>query len=108
MARKRKEPEAPAEDEKPEVDPGSPIGQQFIPGMAPAKNDRVHPKAVLYVKERDRRIAAGKDEKAAHTDLLEAMLTEGIESYEYGGLTVTVQANRKVKATFSEDQADQE
>lgn len=72
-------------------------GQQHLPGMAPVKNPRIHPKAVRYAKLRDARIRAGEEEKAAHETLLTAMVEEGIEDYVYKGLSCHIDDTKKVK-----------
>lgn len=69
----------------------------YLPGMAPKKNKKVHPKAELYASHRDARIAAGKEEKEAKTDLVETMCEEGLEVYEYGDLRVDLTNKRDVK-----------
>ena len=73
--------------------------QMFIAGTAPEKNEVVHRAARRYVKERDARIAANKAEKEAHDHLLEKMLEQGLDSYEYGDLHVFVDNKRKCKVT---------
>jgi hypothetical protein len=73
--------------------------QQFIEGTAPEKNEVVHRAAKRYVKERDARIAANKAEKEAHDYLLDKMIEEGLDSYEYGDLKVFVDNKRKCKVT---------
>lgn len=69
--------------------------QEYIPGTEPVKNNRVHAAAKRYAGERDVRIQANKDEKAAHDTLLSIMLEEGLEAYEYGDISVTIDAKRK-------------
>ena len=71
--------------------------QEYLPGTAPEKNDRVHRAARRYVKLRDARMAANEEEKAAHTSLLETMIEERLESYEYGDLSVHIDSTRKCK-----------
>jgi hypothetical protein len=69
--------------------------QEYLPGTEPLKNNRVHPAAKRYAKERDDRIAANKAEKEAHDNLLAIMLEEGLETYEYGDISVSIDAKRK-------------
>lgn len=80
--------------------------QQFMPGTEPVKNPRVHKAAVRYVEERDARIAANKEEKAAHDTLLAIMREEGLESYEYGNLKIWVDGSYKVKVKGGKEEED--
>ncbi len=73
------------------------LHQDFLPGTAPVKNKKVHPKALRYVEMRDTRIAANKEEADAHDNLLHAMLEEGLEVYEYGDLRVDISNSKKCK-----------
>jgi hypothetical protein len=67
--------------------------------MAPKKNRKVHGKAIAYADARDARIAANAVEKEAHDTLLYAMLEEGLSTYEYGELKVTVDEKLKCRVT---------
>ena len=69
--------------------------------LGPVRHPVIHPKAIEYVRLRNARMAAGREEKEAHTDLLNTMLEEGVQVYQYGGVTVNVQNNPKVKATVA-------
>lgn len=75
--------------------------QTHFEGTGPVKNERVHRAAKRYVEERDARIAANKEEKAAHDSLLAIMREEGLESYEYGNLSLHIDGTFKVKAKLS-------
>ena len=78
-----------------------PREQQHLPGQEPVKNDRVHRAAKRYAKLRDERMAANEEEKAAHNTLLGIMKEEGLEVYEYGDLTVAIDAQEKCKVRFA-------
>ena len=71
--------------------------KDFLPGMAPRKNQRVHTAALRYVKARDERIALNVTEKEAHQSLLIKMKEEGLEDYIYGDLEVHVDNREKCK-----------
>ena len=71
--------------------------QKHLPGTAPKKNTRIHPKAVRYFDLMQARIAAGKEEKDAKTTLTEAMIEDGLDHYEYGGIRVDIDTKRNVK-----------
>jgi hypothetical protein len=72
--------------------------QEPLPGAEPGeKNERVHRAAKAYQKERDARIAANRKEAEAHEHLLDCMLDEGLDSYEYGGIQVFVDNKRKCR-----------
>lgn len=77
--------------------------QAHIPTLEPQKNPRVHAAAKRYVEERDNRIAANKEEKAAHDTLLSIMREEKIDSYEYGNLKVFIDGTFKVKVKGGKD-----
>lgn len=70
--------------------------QQNLPGTD-VKNDRVHRAAKQYAKLRDERIAANEAEHDAHEKLMEVMTEEGLDSYSYGDVDVTVTSKRKAK-----------
>lgn len=61
----------------------------------PVKNKRVHAAAKRYYALMLDRKAAGEDEKAAHDTLLNCMMEEGLEHYEYQGLTVDLDTKKK-------------
>lgn len=75
--------------------------QQYIPGTEPKKNNRVHTAAKRYAARRDERMAANEEEKAAHQTLLETMIEEGLDSYEYGDVEVHIDATKKVKVKIA-------
>lgn len=90
----KKKPPAPTRDD-----------QQYMPGMEPVKNNKVDAAARRYARLRDARMAAGKEEKDAHTNLLDVMTSEGIDSYDFKGLHVAIDATKKVKVTIGEGTA---
>lgn len=81
--------------------------QEYLPEMAPVKNDRVHKAALRYHKLILERKAAGEEENDAHTTLLATMLEEGLESYEYSSLSVHVDAHKKCKVKVEKKQAEE-
>jgi hypothetical protein len=84
MARKR--------TEEPEVEQG-----YIDPEFAPKKNARIHKAAKRYYGLMLERKAAGDEEKASHDTLLNIMLEEGVDSYEYQDLKVAVDTSKKCK-----------
>jgi hypothetical protein len=84
MARKR--------TEEPEME------QEVLhPDFKPVKNQRVHKAAKRYYSEMLARKSAGEEEKAAHDTLLNIMLEEGLDFYEYQDLKVAVDTSKKCK-----------
>lgn len=75
--------------------------QPEIPGTETPKNAKVHNAAIRYSKRRDERIAANKEEKAAHTSLLEIMDQQGVTSYNYGDVEVHIDQDRKAKVKIA-------
>lgn len=73
--------------------------QEFLPGTAPVKNDRIHKHAKRYAQLRDDRMAANKEEKEAHDTLLAIMAELGVDAYEYGDVKVFVDKKQKVKVS---------
>lgn len=71
--------------------------QEFIPGLAPKKVPKVHAAALRYADERDKRMAANKEEKEAQQFLLDKMQEAGLEIYEYGDVKVYLDSTRKAK-----------
>lgn len=70
--------------------------QANLPGTD-VKNDRVHRAAKQYARLRDDRIAANEAEHDAHEKLMEVMQEEGLDSYSYGDVDVTVTNKKKAK-----------
>lgn len=71
-----------------------------IPQLADKRDDEVIRAAKRYIRERDKRIEANKEEKAAHEFLLNTMrdnLEPGQNSYCYGDLTVFIDSAIKCK-----------
>ena len=77
--------------------------QEYLPGTAPVKNERVHKAAQHYVKCRDTRIAANKEEKEAHETLLGYMNEAGLTDYEYKDVSVHVDVDKKCKVSNPKD-----
>lgn len=73
------------------------VEEEYLPGMEPKKNPKIHPKAMRYAKLRDERIAANEAEKEAHDTLLFVMLEEGVTHYKYGTLEVSIDEKKKCK-----------
>jgi len=67
------------------------------PDFKPVKNARVHKAAKRYYCLMLERKAAGDEEKAAHDTLLNTMMEEGLETYEYQDLKVAVDTSKKCK-----------
>lgn len=73
---------------------------QFLPGMAPVKNDKVHKAAMSYADMRDERMGLIRAEVEAMAVLVDAMETAGIKSYAYGDVSVEMTTKNKVKVRF--------
>lgn len=67
------------------------------PDFKPVKNERVHKAAKHYYDLMLERKAAGDDENDAHDSLLNVMLEEGLEHYEYKGVFVDVNIKKACK-----------
>lgn len=64
--------------------------QQNIAGIGDEKNPRIHNAAKIYAKRRDERIAANALEKEQKTKLMEVMTEEGVDTYSYGDVDVSI------------------
>jgi len=84
MARKK--------SDEPEVEQG-----YIDPDFKPVKNARVHKAAKRYYSLMLERKAAGEEEKASHDTLLNIMMEEGLDFYEYQDLKVAVDTSKKCK-----------
>lgn len=84
--------------------------QAVIEGTGPEMNKPVHEAALHYARERDARMAAGEDEKAAKVALIEKMNKAGLTHYEYGDLIVHIDSaqNVKVKTQAAQTGDDEE
>ena len=102
MATKTKK--KPASKPKRKPRPPRPV-QQHIPGMEPVKNERVHKCAIAYEHVRDARCELSKEEKDAHATLLGVMEEEGVTSYAYGDMLVTIGDKKKVKVQRIKEEA---
>jgi hypothetical protein len=69
--------------------------QQPLPGAEDVKNPKIHRLAQAYARARDERMEYTETEKKAHNRLLDGMIAEGLESYKYGSLTVTIDQKKK-------------
>lgn len=79
----------------------SELKQQFIPGLEPEKNERVHNAACsLALAERERK-AWTSTSKEAHEFLLRVMEEEGLDAYEYGDVFVRINKTSKAKAVVA-------
>lgn len=86
---------------------------EYLPGAGPEYNAPVHQAAERYAKRRDERMAANKEETAAHDTLLEVMTEQGITSYSYKGVEAHIDNTKKVKVKLASeggasDEADEE
>lgn len=71
--------------------------QPSLPDADDVKNPKVHRAALRYIRERDERMEKTEQEKEAHNALLDVMIQEGLESYKYGDLSVSIDLTRKCK-----------
>jgi nucleosome binding factor SPN SPT16 subunit len=76
--------------------------QQNLP-QTDEKNERVHRAAKMYAKRRDERMAANEVEKEAHEKLLETMVEEGLDTYSYADLDVTINNSKKCRVVIGGD-----
>lgn len=74
---------------------------QYIEGFGPEYNKAVHEAAERYLNRRNERMAANKEETAAHETLLEIMTAQGITSYSYKGVEAHIDNTRKVKVKIA-------
>lgn len=95
-----------AHEEEPEVEQGV-----LDPEFETAKNPKIEKFAKRYRKLMLARKAAGEEETVAHQELLDVMIGEGIDHYEYQKLVVHVNAGKKkvkVKIKGADDDDDQD
>lgn len=78
------------------------------PDFKTVKNARVHKAAKRYYDAIRKRKAVGEDEVAAHDTLLNTMMEEGLEHYEYQGLEVHVNTAKKCKVKMASESANGE
>ena len=71
--------------------------RQFLPGMEPVKNDKVHKAAMFYADVRDDRMALTKQEVDAMAVLVDAMEAADLRAYAYGDVSVEMTTKNKVK-----------
>lgn len=91
-----KKPAKPAK-EKPPSKRGRQKGQQkHLPGMAPKKDNDIHPVALEYVQARDTRMEYGRSEVELRERLIALLEKKGVSGYEYDDISV-VTAKKKVK-----------
>lgn len=84
--------------EKPASKRGRKKGEQLhIDGMAPAKNAKVHPIALNYVRIRDHRMEMTKEEVELKGRLLAVMQAEGLTEYAFDDISVEVKHSDDVK-----------
>lgn len=90
----------PKNEKKPRPKKG---GQEHLPGLAPAKNTKVHGLAMRYAEARDERMECGRAEKALKTSLIEMMHKEGLTSYEYGDVRVDLDTKEEIKVKIGSE-----
>lgn len=81
-----------------EVEQGS-----IHPDFETEKNPKIEKQARRYRKLMLARKSAGEEETAAHEELLETMVAEGVDHYEFRGLVVHVNNNKKCKVKMKGD-----
>ncbi len=78
-------------------------GQAFMPGQEPAKNKKIHPKAVAFWNaERDYKTAK-KRRADANATLLVTMEKEGLDVYQFERVTAEVIHSDRVKVKYAPD-----
>jgi hypothetical protein len=93
-----------ADVDEPELEQGT-----IHPDFETPKNPKIEKFARRYRKLMLARKAAGEEEVVAHAELLDVMIAEGIDHYEYQKLVAHVNAGKKkvkVKIKGADDDAD--
>lgn len=88
-----------ADPEEPDLEQGT-----IHPDFETAKNPKIEKAARRYRKLMLERKAAGEEEVEAHGELLETMIAEGVEHYEFHGLVVHVNKKSKCKVKMKGDE----
>lgn len=81
--------------------------QQNLPSTD-VKNDRVHRAAKMYAKRRDERMAANIVEKEQHDKLMETMVEEGLDTYSYADVEVSINSSKKCRVVIGGDRKNEE
>ncbi len=84
--------------------------QEYLPGAAPKKIPGVHSAALKMLDAVAATKAVKAEEDAAREKVREQMEKAGIDSYEYGGLTVKIDLKRtpKVKLAGKREEGEDE
>lgn len=82
-----------------------PGGQEHLPGAEPMeKNPRIHNLARRVKAASKEWSAAAEEHKGLKQSLIEAMIEEGLEHYEYGDVKVDMDTSRKLKVRIANDE----
>lgn len=82
--------------------------QEYLPGTAPKKIASVHKAALLMLDAVGNTKEMKAEEDAAREKVRSAMEKEGIDTYEYGGLTVRIDLKRTPKVKLAGNRLDDE
>jgi predicted methyltransferase MtxX (methanogen marker protein 4) len=83
--------------------------QEPLPEMGvQPKNPKIHAAVLRYVKERDARMEAGRDEVAAKNALIELMVEQKVDHYVYGDVRADLDTLRKLKCKVGKSDDDGE
>lgn len=86
-----------------------PGGQEHLPGAEPMeKNPKIHNLARRVKAASKEWSAAAEEHKGLKQSLIEAMIEEGLEHYEYGDVTVDIDTKRKLKVKVESDDEEAE
>lgn len=72
--------------------------QEFLPGLAPEKNPKVHKQALLFMQAKDEAKLAAKKAKEAGAQLVFIMHDQKVDHYAYGDLDVKIDLKSTAKA----------
>jgi hypothetical protein len=88
--------------------PAAELEQKFIPGTEPKKIPGVHKAALAMLDAIGATKAIKADEDSAREKVREQMEKAGIDTYEYGGLTVKIDLKRTPKVKFAGERTEGE
>jgi len=72
--------------------------QEYLPGLAPEKNPKVHKQALLFMQAKDEAKLAAKKAKEAGAQLVFIMHDQKVDHYCYGDLDVKIDLKSTAKA----------
>lgn len=82
--------------------------QKWLPGQAPKKIRSLHDAAAELLKARDKLRAAREGNNAAREHVSDLMRKNNLDSYAFGGLTITIEPHDTVKVQVGEATSEDE